>query len=127
MNQEHAFCLATEKLLGIEVPKRGQLIRVLYCEIGRLLSHLLNVTPHSGGVSAPTSSACVEIGLVLDEFLGPAMQETNMRVNALYDLAVELEYKTQDADKRRLSRLSAVSCVSAASPVGMSSRHARVA
>ena len=44
MNQEHAFCLATEKLLGITVPRRGQLIRVLYCEIGRLLSHLLNVT-----------------------------------------------------------------------------------
>ncbi len=44
MNQEQAFCLATEKLLGITVPRRGQLIRVLYCEIGRLLSHLLNVT-----------------------------------------------------------------------------------
>jgi NADH:ubiquinone oxidoreductase subunit D len=44
MNQEHAFCLAVEKLLGIEVPERGQLIRVLYCEIGRLLSHLLNIT-----------------------------------------------------------------------------------
>ena len=29
MNQEHAFCLAAEKLLGIEVPRRGQLIRVL--------------------------------------------------------------------------------------------------
>ena len=37
MNQEHAFCLAIEKLLGIEVPRRGQLIRVLYCEIGRIL------------------------------------------------------------------------------------------
>jgi hypothetical protein len=36
MNQEHAFCLAVEKLLGIEVPKRGQLIRVLYSEIGRI-------------------------------------------------------------------------------------------
>ena len=34
MNQEHAFALAVEKLLGIEVPKRGQLIRVLYSEIG---------------------------------------------------------------------------------------------
>src|SRR5260370_3677421 len=44
MNQEHAFSLATEKLLGIQVPRRAQLIRVLYCEIGRLLSHLLNVT-----------------------------------------------------------------------------------
>jgi len=44
MNQEHAYALAVEKLLGIEVPKRGQLIRVLYSEIGRLLSHVLNVT-----------------------------------------------------------------------------------
>ncbi|MBZ9935084.1 NADH-quinone oxidoreductase subunit D [Mesorhizobium sp. BR1-1-16] len=44
MNQEHAFALAVEKLLEIEVPKRGQLIRVLYSEIGRLLSHVLNVT-----------------------------------------------------------------------------------
>ena len=44
MNQEHAYALAVERLLGIEVPRRGQFIRVLYCEIGRLLSHLLNVT-----------------------------------------------------------------------------------
>ncbi len=43
MNQEHAFALAVEKLLGITVPKRGQLIRVLYAEIGRLMSHLLNI------------------------------------------------------------------------------------
>ena len=49
MNQEHAFCLAVEKLLGIEVPTRGQLVRVLYCEIGRLLSHLLNVNDAGAG------------------------------------------------------------------------------
>ncbi len=54
MNQEHAFCLATEKLLGITVPRRGQLIRVLYCEIGRLLSHLLNVTTQAMDVGALT-------------------------------------------------------------------------
>jgi NADH-quinone oxidoreductase subunit D len=54
MNQEHAFCLATEKLLGIAVPKRGQLVRVLYCEIGRLLSHLLNVTTQAMDVGALT-------------------------------------------------------------------------
>lgn len=54
MNQEHAFCLAVEKLLGIEVPKRGQLIRVLYSEIGRLLSHLLNVTTFAMDVGALT-------------------------------------------------------------------------
>ena len=43
MNQEHAYCLAMEKLLGLEVPIRGQLIRVLYAEMGRILSHLLNI------------------------------------------------------------------------------------
>jgi NADH-quinone oxidoreductase subunit D len=54
MNQEHAFCLAVERLLGIAVPRRGQLIRVLYCEIGRLLSHLLNVTTQAMDVGALT-------------------------------------------------------------------------
>jgi NADH-quinone oxidoreductase subunit D len=54
MNQEHAFCLAAEKLIGLEVPRRGQLIRVLYCEIGRLLSHLLNVTTQAMDVGALT-------------------------------------------------------------------------
>src|ERR671936_1987369 len=54
MNQEHAFCLAAEKLLGIKVPRRGQLIRVLYCEIGRILSHLLNVTTQAMDVGALT-------------------------------------------------------------------------
>ena len=37
MNQEHAFSLAVEKLLGLEIPMRGQLIRVLFSEIGRIL------------------------------------------------------------------------------------------
>ncbi len=54
MNQEHAFCLAAEKLLGLTLPKRAQLIRVLYCEIGRLLSHLLNVTTQALDVGALT-------------------------------------------------------------------------
>jgi len=54
MNQEHAFALAVEKLLGIEVPRRGQLIRVLYSEIGRILSHLLNVTTFAMDVGALT-------------------------------------------------------------------------
>jgi NADH-quinone oxidoreductase subunit D len=54
MNQEHAFALAVEKLIGIEVPKRGQYIRVLFCEIGRLLNHLLNVTTQALDVGALT-------------------------------------------------------------------------
>ena len=54
MNQEHAFCLAIEKLLGVDVPYRAQLIRVLYSEIGRILSHLLNVTTQAMDVGALT-------------------------------------------------------------------------
>ncbi len=51
MNQEHAFALAVER---IEVPKRGQYIRVLYSEIGRILSHLLNITTQALDVGALT-------------------------------------------------------------------------
>src|SRR5580700_9297923 len=54
MNQEHAFCLAIEKLAKVEVPIRGSLIRVLYSEIGRILSHLLNVTTQAMDVGALT-------------------------------------------------------------------------
>ncbi|MVA98911.1 NADH-quinone oxidoreductase subunit D [Nitratireductor sp. CAU 1489] len=54
MNQEHAFALAVERLLEIEVPRRGQVIRVLFSEIGRILSHLLNVTTQAMDVGALT-------------------------------------------------------------------------
>jgi NADH-quinone oxidoreductase subunit D len=54
MNQEHPFALATEKLLGIEVPERGQYIRVLYCEIGRILNHILNISAFALDVGAMT-------------------------------------------------------------------------
>ena len=54
MNQEHAFVLAIEKLAGIEVPYRGKVIRVLFDEIGRILSHLLNVTTQAMDVGALT-------------------------------------------------------------------------
>ncbi|MBV9289207.1 MAG: NADH-quinone oxidoreductase subunit D, partial [Hyphomicrobiales bacterium] len=54
MNQEHAYALAVERLLGISVPRRGQLIRVLFSEIGRLLSHLLQVTTQAMDIGALT-------------------------------------------------------------------------
>jgi NADH-quinone oxidoreductase subunit D len=54
MNQEHAYCLAVEKLLDINAPRRAQFIRVLYSEIGRILSHLLNVTTQAMDVGALT-------------------------------------------------------------------------
>jgi len=54
MNQEHAFALAVEKLLRLEVPKRGQYIRVLFCELGRLMNHILNTTFQALDVGAMT-------------------------------------------------------------------------
>lgn len=54
MNQEHAFCLAIEKLMGVEVPRRAQFLRVLWSEVGRILSHILNVTTQAMDVGALT-------------------------------------------------------------------------
>jgi NADH-quinone oxidoreductase subunit D len=54
MNQEHAWCLAIERLTGTVVPRRASLIRVLFCEIGRVLNHILNVTTQALDVGALT-------------------------------------------------------------------------
>ena len=54
MNQEHAWCLAIERLTKTEIPKRASLIRVLFSEIGRVLNHLLNVTTQAMDVGALT-------------------------------------------------------------------------
>jgi len=56
MAQEHAYCLAVEKLLGIAPPDRGQWIRVMYAEITRVLNHLLNLTTYALDVGAITPS-----------------------------------------------------------------------
>jgi len=54
MNQEHAWCLAIEKMTETAIPRRASLIRILYCEIGRILNHLLNVTTQAMDVGALT-------------------------------------------------------------------------
>tara|TARA_B100001996_G_scaffold137163_1_gene104349 strand:- start:59 stop:1279 length:1221 start_codon:yes stop_codon:yes gene_type:complete len=54
MNQEHAFALAIEKILKIDVPIRAQYLRVMFCEIGRILSHILNITTQAMDVGALT-------------------------------------------------------------------------
>lgn len=54
MNQEHAFVLAVEKLLQLEVPRRAQFIRVLYSELTRIANHLLNVPAYAMDVGALT-------------------------------------------------------------------------
>ena len=59
MNQEHAFALAVEKLLGISAPPRAQCIRVLFCELTRILNHLLNVTTFALDIGAITPSLWV--------------------------------------------------------------------
>ncbi|HJW02577.1 MAG TPA: NADH-quinone oxidoreductase subunit D [Azospira sp.] len=52
MCNEHAYCMAVEKLLGIEVPIRAQYIRVMFDEITRILNHLLWVGCHGLDVGA---------------------------------------------------------------------------
>jgi NADH-quinone oxidoreductase subunit D len=54
MCNEHAYCMAIEKLLGIEVPERGQYIRVMFDEITRILNHLLWLGAHALDVGAMT-------------------------------------------------------------------------
>jgi NADH-quinone oxidoreductase subunit D len=54
MCQEHAFALATENLLNIEVPQRAQYIRVIFAEITRLLNHLLNIPAYAADIGAVT-------------------------------------------------------------------------
>ena len=54
MCQEHAFALATENLLKIEVPQRAQYIRVIFAEITRLLNHLLNIPAYAADIGAVT-------------------------------------------------------------------------
>jgi NADH-quinone oxidoreductase subunit D len=54
MSQEHSYCLAVEQLLKCSVPIRAQYIRVLFCEITRILNHLMSLTTHALDVGALT-------------------------------------------------------------------------
>ena len=54
MCNEHAYCLAIEKLLGVQVPERAQYIRVMFDEVTRLLNHLLWIGCHGLDVGAMT-------------------------------------------------------------------------
>ena len=54
MCNEHAYCLAIERLAGIEVPIRAQYIRVMFDEITRILNHLLWIGAHGIDVGAMT-------------------------------------------------------------------------
>lgn len=54
MAQEHAYSLAVETLLGVNIPIRAKYIRVIFCEITRILNHLLALTTHALDVGALT-------------------------------------------------------------------------
>ena len=56
MNQEHAFCLAAEKLLGITIPRRAQLIRVLYCAVASF--HICSTSPRKLPTWAHSRRSC---------------------------------------------------------------------
>jgi len=54
MCQEHAYALAVEKLLGVQIPLRGQYIRVLFSEITRILNHIMAIATQALDVGAMT-------------------------------------------------------------------------
>jgi NADH-quinone oxidoreductase subunit D len=82
MCQEHAFVLAVERLLGLEVPERGQYIRVLFDEITRILNHLLNVPAYAMDIGAITPFLwCFEQRELLMEFYERA---SGARLHAAY-------------------------------------------
>ncbi len=54
MSNEHAYCLALEKMLGIDVPVRAQYIRVMFAEITRLLNHLMWLGSHGNDIGSST-------------------------------------------------------------------------
>ncbi|XGA08663.1 MAG: NADH-quinone oxidoreductase subunit D [Wolbachia endosymbiont of Xenopsylla cheopis] len=54
MSQEHAYSLCVEKLLNCEVPLRAQYLRVLFCELTRILNHLLSISSQALDVGAMT-------------------------------------------------------------------------
>src|SRR5688572_7017249 len=82
MCQEHAFVLAIEKLMGLEVPARGQYIRVLFDEITRILNHLLNIPAYAMDVGAMTPMLwCFEQRELLMEFYERA---SGARLHAAY-------------------------------------------
>jgi NADH-quinone oxidoreductase subunit D len=82
MVQEHAFVLAIEKLLGLEVPRRAQFIRVMFDEITRILNHLLNVPAYAMDVGAMTPMLwCFEQRELLMEFYERA---SGARLHAAY-------------------------------------------
>ena len=54
MSQEHCFSLAIEKLLNLNIPRRAKFIRIIFCEITRMLNHLMSLTTHALDVGAIT-------------------------------------------------------------------------
>jgi NADH dehydrogenase (ubiquinone) Fe-S protein 2 len=54
MSQEHAFSLAVEKVLDLKIPRRAKILRVIFCEITRILNHLMSLTTHALDVGALT-------------------------------------------------------------------------
>jgi NADH:ubiquinone oxidoreductase subunit D len=54
MAQEHAFSLVVEKALSLKIPRRAKIIRIIFCEITRILNHLMSLTTHALDVGALT-------------------------------------------------------------------------
>jgi NADH-quinone oxidoreductase subunit D len=114
MNQEHAYCLAIEKLANIEVPARAKYIRVIYSEIGRILSHLLNVTTQALDVGALTPplwgfEAREKLMVFYERASGSRMHAAYFRPGGVHqDLSPELVQDIHDFCKPFLKTLDEI-------------------
>ena len=96
MNQEHAWCLAIERLTRTDVPRRASLIRVLYSEIGRILNHLMSVTTGAMDIGALTPplwgfKAREELMIFYERACGARMHAAYFRPGGVHqDLPPEL-------------------------------------
>ena len=87
-NNEHAYCMAVEKLMGLEVPERAEYIRVILCELNRIASHLLFVATMGLDAGAMTPSmicfrARERIQALFEAVSGARMMHNYFRIGGL--------------------------------------------
>ncbi|MGH3622394.1 MAG: NADH-quinone oxidoreductase subunit D [Sciscionella sp.] len=111
LHNELAFCLATEKLLGIEAPRRAQVARVLLSELNRMSSHLVAIATGGMEIGALTGMTAgfrerEEVLHLLEHITGLRMNHAYIRPGGLaQDLPADTEEKTRDFLKVMNKRL----------------------
>jgi len=111
LNCNLGYCLAVERLAGIEVPERAQYIRVLLAELNRIASHLIWLATFGNDLGATTVFlyGMRERELMVDLFelaLGARLTYAGMRIGGMpYDLPEGFEQATREAIRQMRPRL----------------------